>query len=799
MKTTFLTHDLVHRSFHIRSRAPSRPTMRCATMMLGLLAAGAACRVQADVQVLVGPTPIVKGDAKAAGDITVVNEKLAFALAVQSAVPYGVPRGALVDLAPVTDGKIGRDRIVFADFIPNNWSAWPNTYQHVEIVEQSANRAVVRSTRDWGKVTITTVYTLAANSDHIEIATTMTNRGDNALTGLLSGLTLWPNSGFYFAVPGMQGVPEGAADAPLAHRVVAYDEDWSIALHAGYFDHVGDESKDLYRLTTLPPGQSRTFEGWLQVTPSGDLAPVVAAEIERDHLASGRVRGSVLDHAQRLVAQPVVVVEKAGVPYAWVMGRAGHYEIALPRGEYTLYATAKNHSQSGKISINVNPDSQLTRDFRDLQDEGQIHFVVTNTVDGKPLDARIAIVAGQKPVVEFLGRRTFFTQLDRQGCLDLSIAPGKYVFDVSSGGGFLGPSRQIEVAVVPHGTATAAVALTRSFNPELQGWFSADLHHHADQAEAVTPPADLARSQLAAGLDLLFVSDHDSTLNHRALQAIADRRGVAFIPGVELSPSWGHFNAYPLTLGQTFEVDTSVATVDDIIKEARRQGAIIVQVNHPFIPYGYFTSVAAGVAPGGFNPTFDLIEMNASAPGDDEKVFHALWSFWNAGHHYYLSAGTDTHDVWNAQSGEVRMYAHVDGPLTPKAFAEALKFGHGYVSHEPLIFPRVMFGEERRIKPDEPFKLGFNLESNAGLRTVELIGRGAVVARKSFAAPLREAWVDFQLKTVRPMWYALVVENVNGQKAYSDPIWIDVVDWDESAGAASLTAMPGVARSVSAR
>ncbi|HVW69293.1 MAG TPA: hypothetical protein VHB68_09975, partial [Steroidobacteraceae bacterium] len=128
--------------------------MKC----LGLLAAALlGAPAHAAVQVVVGPTAIVDGEAKAAGDITVSNEKLAFALAVESPVPYGVPRGAIVDVAPVRDGKIGRDRTVFADFIPNNWSAWPNTYHHVEITERGPSRAVIRTERDWGKVTITTV------------------------------------------------------------------------------------------------------------------------------------------------------------------------------------------------------------------------------------------------------------------------------------------------------------------------------------------------------------------------------------------------------------------------------------------------------------------------------------------------------------------------------------------------------------------------------------------------------------------------------------------------------------------
>jgi hypothetical protein len=742
-----------------------------------LMALAAACSAQAAVRVLVGPTPIVKGDARAAGDITVVNEKLAFALAVQSPVPYGVARGALIDLAPVTDGTIGRDRVVFADFIPNNWSAWPNTYQHVDIVEKGPERVQIRTTRDWGKATVVTVYVLEANSDHVEIRTTLRNGGDVALPNLLSGLTLWPNSGFMFGVPGLQGVPEGKADAPLAHRVVAYDEDWAIALHADYFDHIGDGSKDLYALTTVAPGQSVSFEGWLQVRPSGDLAPVVRAEIERGHLAAGSVHGVVLGRDAKPIAQPVVVVEKQGKPYAWVVGHGGRYEIELPEGEYSLYATAKNTSQSRKLALHVRRGSNRA-DFRDLGAPGRVEFAVTNARDGKPLDARIVIVEGQKPFVEFLGRQTFFTELEAQGRAVVPIAPGHYVFSVSSGGGFLGPSRQVAVDIAPGGVDRPHVELTRLFDPPAAGWYAADLHHHADQAEAVTPPADLARSQLAAGLDLLFVSDHDSTVNHQALQLIADRRGVPFIPGVELSPSWGHFNAYPLTLGQRLAIDTSVASIGDILQEARRQGAIVVQVNHPFIPYGYFTSVAGGVAPGGFNPGFDLMEINQSAPDDDDKVAHALWDFWNAGKPYYLSAGTDTHDVWNFKSGEVRVLVHVDGQITAKSFAEGLKAGHAYVTHGPLIVPSILFGDRLKVKTGEALALGFDLESVDGLKSLELIGAGVIAANRILEGAPQRMHVDFPLTAPRAAWYALVVEDVRGKRAYTNPIWIDAAGTD---------------------
>jgi len=752
-------------------------TTRPALLAL-MVAVAFPATLQAAVQVVVGPTPIVDGEALAAHDITVYNERLAFGIAVESAVPYGVPRGAIVDVAPVVNGKPGRDRVVFADFVPNNWSAWPNTYQKVETVERGPEQVVVKATRDWGKVTIATTYTLRSNSDRIEMRTTMTNDGDTALPDLLSGQTLWPSAGYYFEVSGVTGLQEGPSTGALTDRAVAYDEDWSIALHAPYLDYVGSRSKDLFLKHTLQPGASRSFDAWLQVGSRGDLGPVLAAEIERKHLAAGRVHGVVTTRDGKPVQQPVVVVEKQGAVYAWTFGRGGKFELPLPAGDYRLYATGKGYSQSQPLPLKVAAGTDAPLDFHDLDPPGRVAFDVVDARSAKGLDARIVITQGQKQVVEFLGRNTFFTELDRKGHYEVSMAPGRYGFMVSSGGGFLGPNQDLTVDVLPGEAAQAKVSLTRLFDPPASGWYSADLHHHADQAEGVTPPEYLARSQLAAGLDLLFVSDHDSTVNHAPLQQIADRRGIPFIASVEISPSWGHFNAWPLSpQGQKLAIDTSTATIDQVLAEARRQGAMVVQSNHPFIPYGYLASLAAGVAPGGFNPAFDLLEINADVPPtDDDRVLHTLWAFWNAGHRYYLTAGTDVHDVWNHESGRVRLFVHLDGAPSPQAYAQSAKAGHAYVSYGPLIFPKVPFGSELRLKTGAAFSLPFALKSVAGLKQVALIGNGTVAATKVFEHAPRAADVEFPL-TARPhAWYALTVEDASGRKAYSDPIWIDVVD-----------------------
>jgi hypothetical protein len=749
--------------------------MRSTTPLVALLAMlGCIGGARAQVRVQVGPTPIPNSDARAAGDITVVNEKLAFALAVQSPAPYGVPRGALVAIAPVTRGMIGRNRVVFADFIPNNWSAWPNTYQHVEIVERGPDEVRIRTVRDFGKVKITTLYTLAAGADELAISATMTNEGDAALPGLLSGLTLWPNSGFLFPVPGLAGVTEGSAQAALASRVVAYDADWSVTLHAPYLDHVGSGSRDLFALHTLAAKASRTFSGWLQVGPSGDLAPVVAADIERGHLASGTVRGTVTDRAGKAIAQPVVVVEKNGKPYAWTLGQNGNYRFALPTGDYLQYASARNYARSEAVPLKIVAGDTAQRSFHDLRSPGAVEFSVVDARNGRPLDARIVITEGEKPLVEFLGRKTFFTELERKGSAQLPIAPGQYLFTISSGGGFLARDALVPVSVQSGSDAKSRIAITPLFDPPTRGWYSADLHHHADQAEAVTPPAELARSQLAAGLNLLFVSDHDSTVNDPILQRIADARGVPFIASMEFSPSWGHFNAYPLAPGSKLLVDTSTASVEMIFKEARREGATVVQVNHPFIPYGYFASLEAGVAPGGFNAGFDVVEINATVPGDDHKVLQKLWSFWNANQHYYLAAGTDTHDVWSDESGRVRTFVHLQGAVSAQAFAASLKEGHAYVTRGPLIFPVTMFGTQLQLQAGAPFNLDFDLASVAGLRKAELISGGTLRDTRKFAGAPLQAHVSFALRAEQPGWYQLIVEDEGGRPAYTDPVWLAV-------------------------
>ena len=92
----------------------------------------------------------------------------------------------------------------------------------------------------------------------------------------------------------------------------------------------------------------------------------------------------------------------------------------MPAGDYTAYATAKGYSQTAPEGLHVAVGGAVVQDFAGLQPPGNLVFHVTRQNTGAPLDARLTIEVGQKPIVEFLGRRTFFTER-----LDPTVGTGR--------------------------------------------------------------------------------------------------------------------------------------------------------------------------------------------------------------------------------------------------------------------------------------------------------------------------------------------------------------------------------------
>ncbi len=62
-----------------------------------------------------------------------------------------------------------------------------------------------------------------------------------------------------------------------------------------------------------------------------------------------------------------------------------------------------------------------------------------------------------------------------------------------------------------------------------------DLHTHSTASDGTDDPADLPRLAKQAGLDGFALTDHDTTAGLAAAEGAANKLGVRFLPGIELS------------------------------------------------------------------------------------------------------------------------------------------------------------------------------------------------------------------------------------------------------------------------
>lgn len=76
-----------------------------------------------------------------------------------------------------------------------------------------------------------------------------------------------------------------------------------------------------------------------------------------------------------------------------------------------------------------------------------------------------------------------------------------------------------------------------------------DLHTHSTASDGGLTPSELVARASAAGVDLLALTDHDTTAGVAEAGAAADAAGITLLPGVEVSVTWGGRTVHILGLG----------------------------------------------------------------------------------------------------------------------------------------------------------------------------------------------------------------------------------------------------------
>lgn len=113
--------------------------------------------------------------------------------------------------------------------------------------------------------------------------------------------------------------------------------------------------------------------------------------------------------------------------------------------------------------------------------------------------------------------------------------------------------------------------------PEVDGmqWLAGDLHCHTVHSDGADSIDQVAALAVAAGLDFLAVTDHNTVSHHPYLAAVSARSGVQLIPGQEVTTWRGHANAF----GDIGWIDFR-QPADDWIAAVDARGGLL-SVNHP--------------------------------------------------------------------------------------------------------------------------------------------------------------------------------------------------------------------------
>lgn len=379
---------------------------------------------------------------------------------------------------------------------------------------------------------------------------------------------------------------------------------------------------------------------------------------------------------------------------------------------------------------------------------------------------------------------------------ELELIPGIYSIALDLGNGFINDFVDLRFNVDPDALGLVEVPwiITLDFskvqraistinpNPRARNYYSADHHMHTIYSgDGNIEIKSHVLANIAANLDLIMISDHDTGEGHLPLIEEANRYGMPYLLGEEVSTgSWGHLNVYSLDPGEFVDPQPGM-TPDEFFAEARSKGATIIQVNHPFWggrSQGYFNRMDDP----DFSYDFDAVEVingfNGEVDDRDQRAIETVFDMWNQGMPIIAVGGSDDHNgsSLTAQAGWPRTYVYVDEPLTTENYLKNLKAQRAFVTTGPLIYLTAngngVPGSHFMLFQGETLNFNFELESVAALEALHVWHNGKQI--QSFSLNGQTTTIEWSTLPSEG-WYAVTVEAADGNFALTNPVWIDDV------------------------
>ena len=291
-------------------------------------------------------------------------------------------------------------------------------------------------------------------------------------------------------------------------------------------------------------------------------------------------------------------------------------------------------------------------------------------------------------------------------------------------------------------------------------FYRGNLHGHSTESDGAWSPAEYVRQYRQNGYDFVALTDH---CMEKYGYAITDTRefrrddfttliGAELHPGQIQSGTFWHLLAIGLPLD--FETHRAGDRGVDVARRAWEAGAFVA-VPHP----NWFTLTVED---------FETLEnvhavecYNGVSDFDSDRGYswHFIEMLLHRGHRVGVIATDDTHShegFDDFMCGWV--YVKADA-LRPEALLQALRAGHYYSSTGAQLHNVEYVGRDKLVVECSP------------ATQILVMGDRPGVLRRITGAQLTEA--KFDLSDVSSRWLRVMVRDDAGQRAWTNPVWID--------------------------
>jgi hypothetical protein len=442
-----------------------------------------------------------------------------------------------------------------------------------------------------------------------------------------------------------------------------------------------------------------------------------------------------------------------------------------------------------------------TMDYR--RPTGTLRLVIKDSASGDPTVARICLREDRGRFHappgslhrSLRGRGHFYC--DRT--TELTIPAGTYRLS-----GYRGPEYKVasrQIAVKEGQTHEVTVELERWVHMAKVGWYSGELHIHANYGYGSWFNSPETMRQQCAGEDLnvcnFMVSNSDADVVYDrpffrgGPDPLSTPETILYWNEEFRSTLWGHMTLVNLEqlvepiftgfAGTTNPHDTPSNA--DIADRAHWQKGV---VNYTHVaqaedwtktPYAA-KAIPIDVALG----KVDTLDINNSWTASVPLWYRLL----NCGFRVPATAGTDVflNRIGSNLPGGDRVYVHVDGPLRYQGWIDGLKAGRSFVTSGPMLtFTANGMGPGAVLKVGEKPRIAVKAtaRSQFPLAKAELVHNGVVIAAAKLAGDGLTATLDREVALDRGGWLAFRAEGpgtgdtaTSALNAHTNPVYVEV-------------------------